>query len=673
MHRWSFRSLSLCAVAGSVAAIGVLTASPARSQLGVAKDYVQIQSSTPGTAQSGHANLSGTMRAAQFAGGGGGLTGLNASNLTSGILPLARIPNPLQLSGSDPIGVVRLVGTAPDFLGATFHSTSQVLPGQIGLAASFRSNSQTSPTVYVENFSGSGAGGGLLATTSSPAGTAIRGVNNSSTFGVSGSFSASGTDGTAVLAEATNPTGNAIGVAVDVQSPSGIGVYANTWATTGNATAGFFGTYAPGGNAVRAVQFAGTGASSAIFGTSQSSNVFSVALRGEHTGAGYGGFFSANRIGLRSEVSGSAGIAGEFFASGSDALGVFADVRSGTGVSTGARVLANSSSGFGIQVRNEAVTGVGTAGDFQTNSPNGRGIVSRATASGAGDATAISASSAAIGGIGISANATATSGNTRGLVALAASSSGRAIDAANTATSGFADVIVGTTSSSLGYAVYGINNNGPSTANAIVGEANGANGRAVAGFAGGAGGTAYGVIGQANATTGWSLFAFGRSGASGTKSFRIDHPLDPENKYLLHYSSEGPEPLNIYSGTIVTGKDGFAFVDLPDYFGEINRDPRVQLTVNDTSEDFVMAKVVGEVGGSGFRIRTSKPNVKVYWEVKAVRNDAFVRQYGAPVVVEKSSAERGRYQHPELYGAPVQRGVTYSGRDQAQSARTRRP
>ena len=34
---------------------------------------------------------------------------------------------------------------------------------------------------------------------------------------------------------------------------------------------------------------------------------------------------------------------------------------------------------------------------------------------------------------------------------------------------------------------------------------------------------------------------------SGVKAFRIDHPLDPENKYLLHYCAEGPEPLNVYT------------------------------------------------------------------------------------------------------------------------------
>jgi hypothetical protein len=42
---------------------------------------------------------------------------------------------------------------------------------------------------------------------------------------------------------------------------------------------------------------------------------------------------------------------------------------------------------------------------------------------------------------------------------------------------------------------------------------------------------------------------------------------------------------------------------------------------------------------------------KVSWEVKAVRNDRWVRQNGAPVEPEKPAQEKGAYQRPELYGA----------------------
>lgn len=66
------------------------------------------------------------------------------------------------------------------------------------------------------------------------------------------------------------------------------------------------------------------------------------------------------------------------------------------------------------------------------------------------------------------------------------------------------------------------------------------------------------------------MFSDGRLGASGTKSFMIDHPLDPENAVLYHYSTESPTPKNAYSGTVVLGANGSAWVTLPDYFESIN-------------------------------------------------------------------------------------------------------
>ena len=38
-------------------------------------------------------------------------------------------------------------------------------------------------------------------------------------------------------------------------------------------------------------------------------------------------------------------------------------------------------------------------------------------------------------------------------------------------------------------------------------------------------------------------------------SFKIDHPLDPANKYLSHSFVESPDMKNIYDGVVVTGRD----------------------------------------------------------------------------------------------------------------------
>ncbi|MFN8221396.1 MAG: hypothetical protein U0S12_14835 [Fimbriimonadales bacterium] len=102
-------------------------------------------------------------------------------------------------------------------------------------------------------------------------------------------------------------------------------------------------------------------------------------------------------------------------------------------------------------------------------------------------------------------------------------------------------------------------------------------GIALYGYAPASSGTNYGVIGDGVGNgTSYGLFSYGRTGASGTKSFRIDHPQDPTNKYLLHYSAEGPEPQNIYNGTVTTDEKGVAWVTLPSYYEEINKNPRYQ-------------------------------------------------------------------------------------------------
>jgi hypothetical protein len=62
--------------------------------------------------------------------------------------------------------------------------------------------------------------------------------------------------------------------------------------------------------------------------------------------------------------------------------------------------------------------------------------------------------------------------------------------------------------------------------------------------------------------------------------------------------------------------------------------------------------VVQKVHDGEFVIRTSAPRVEVYWEVKARRNDLWVRKHGAPVEPDKPTHESGKYQRPELYGLP---------------------
>jgi hypothetical protein len=210
----------------------------------------------------------------------------------------------------------------------------------------------------------------------------------------------------------------------------------------------------------------------------------------------------------------------------------------------------------------------------------------------------------------------------------------------------------------------------------VFGQSDSTSGRGVFGLATTITGTNYGVFGQSGSRdgAGFGVWAQGRLGASGTKSFRIDHPDDPANKYLLHYAAESPEVINFYRGTVVLDGAGGAVVELPHYFAKINKTPSYQLTavgapmpmLHVAEEIDEAALIAGAAAGPGdaapacsFRVAGGAPGAKVSWEVKALRNDRWVQQRGAPVEVEKEGTEKGSYQHPELYGQPAEMGMNY--------------
>lgn len=106
-------------------------------------------------------------------------------------------------------------------------------------------------------------------------------------------------------------------------------------------------------------------------------------------------------------------------------------------------------------------------------------------------------------------------------------------------------------------------------------------------------------------------------------SFKIDHPLAPEEKYLYHSFVESPERLNIYSGNVETNGSGEVWVTLPEYFEALNEDFRYQLTCIGT---FSQAIVAEEIRDGRFLIRTDKPYVKVSWQVTGNRRDAWAKE-----------------------------------------------
>ena len=179
--------------------------------------------------------------------------------------------------------------------------------------------------------------------------------------------------------------------------------------------------------------------------------------------------------------------------------------------------------------------------------------------------------------------------------------------------------------------------------------------------------TNYGVYGEAsNGLTNYAGYFQGNVSVSGTLSkaggtFQIDHPQDPENKYLIHSFVESPEMMNIYNGIITTDANGGAEVALPTYFQALNMDFRYQLTV--IGPDFSQAVVSKKIESNKFSIKTDKPNIEVSWQVTGVRNDAWAKANRVVPEKPKEANAVGKYLHPELFGKPASAGIHYINRE----------
>jgi len=133
------------------------------------------------------------------------------------------------------------------------------------------------------------------------------------------------------------------------------------------------------------------------------------------------------------------------------------------------------------------------------------------------------------------------------------------------------------------------------------------------------------------------------------KNFKIDHPLDPKNKYLSHTSVESSEMMNIYTGNTILDNSGEGVVSLPKWFEALNADFRYQLTAIGAAAPNL--HVAQEIANHQFSIAGGAPGMKVSWQVTGVRHDAYSKAHPLVVEARKAEKERGRYQNPDAYGA----------------------
>jgi hypothetical protein len=150
-------------------------------------------------------------------------------------------------------------------------------------------------------------------------------------------------------------------------------------------------------------------------------------------------------------------------------------------------------------------------------------------------------------------------------------------------------------------------------------------------------------------------------GGSGTS--RIDHPLDPANKYLYHSLVESPEMKTISDGVVTLDATGEAVVSMPEWFDALNRDFRYQLTCVGAYAPVYIAE---EIQGDRFKIAGGKAGMKVSWQVTGIRQDPYANAHRIHVEEDKPADERGKYLHPTEWGQPEALGVDYEEQQRMQ-------
>jgi hypothetical protein len=324
-------------------------------------------------------------------------------------------------------------------------------------------------------------------------------------------------------------------------------------------------------------------------------------------------------------------------ANDSRAMRGYASATTGFTAGVNGRTDSSSTGAKGVWGYAAAASGQTYGVHGESNSTSGRGVYGRANAS-SGSAYGVYGESNSTSGRGVYGIATATSGPTYGVYARTYSSTDW-----STSVYGFADADSGIT-----IGVRGISNS--------------TTGRGVAGSATADSGYNIGVYGRSDSPDGYGGYFSGNVHVDGTLSknggsFKIDHPLDPENQYLSHSFVESPDMMNVYNGNVVLDGSGEAWVELPDYFEALNRDFRYQLTpIGAPGPNLYIAT---EVSGNRFQIAGGQPGSRVSWQVTGIRQDPWANAHRIPVEEEKPAEERGYYMCPEVYGQPETRGIEW--------------
>jgi hypothetical protein len=265
--------------------------------------------------------------------------------------------------------------------------------------------------------------------------------------------------------------------------------------------------------------------------------------------------------------------------------------------------------------------------------------------------------------IGVVGQASST-GTNYGIYGNSSSTSGTGMYGVATANSGTTYGVRGIANSTGGYGVYGANSGtgvyglstGTSAANSYGGYFVSNQRRGL--YAKGAGNYYDAYIDGNN--DGFGLYALDGittpgNVSKGGGSFKIDHPLDPQNQYLYHSFVESPDMMNIYNGNVILDGNGEAWIQLPGWFQALNIDYRYQLTpIGGPGPNLYIAQ---KIVNNRFKIAGGTAGLEVSWQVTGIRNDPYAQANRIPIEEDKPQHERGTYLHPAAYGVADALGV----------------
>ena len=357
------------------------------------------------------------------------------------------------------------------------------------------------------------------------------------------------------------------------------------------------------------------------------------------TGVGYG-------VLGRAASSSGAGVQGISDAT-TEGVGVRGTNNATTGQAYGVHGITASNAGFGVYGAASASVG-STVGVYGSSfSSNGTGVLG--AVGGPGPTTGVVGYTSSSSGTGVVGQAEGTAGFGTGVTGMSSSSAGRGVQGLAFASSGVATGVHGEANSTAGIGVFGRAGSQTGATSGVLGRSNSSSGIGVYGYAphGAVAATAQGVVGEVETTSfnaravagyapnaAYAGYFSGRVHVNGSLSkasgsFKIDHPLDPESRYLYHSFVESPDMKNIYDGVVATGADGFATVELPDWFEALNRDFRYQLTVIGDGA-WARARVSRRIADGRFVIQTDLPGIDVSWQVTGIRKDRLRRSPSHP-------------------------------------------